>query len=100
MPNELTKKSASLHVDTHRQSNTGLTRSCVMAGKETRVKTRMKTGVKILSAIRANNMITREELAQSLAMTIKGVDWQIAKLKQEGVLKRIGPDKGGHWEIL
>jgi ATP-dependent DNA helicase RecG len=60
----------------------------------------MKTGVKILSAIRANNMITREELAQSLAMTIKGVDWQIAKLKQEGVLKRIGPDKGGHWEIL
>lgn len=70
MPNEPTEKAASLHVDTHRQSNTGLTRSCVMAGKETRVKTRMKTGVKILSAIRANNMITREELAQSLEMTI------------------------------
>jgi ATP-dependent DNA helicase RecG len=47
-------------------------------------ETRVKTRVKILSAIRANGMITREELAQSLAMTIKGVDWQIAKMKQTG----------------
>jgi ATP-dependent DNA helicase RecG len=100
MPNELTKKSASLHVDTLRQSNTGLIRSPVLEGKEARVKPRVTTRVKILSAIRANGMITREELAQSLAMTIKGVDWQIAKLKQAGVLKRIGPDKGGHWEVL
>ena len=22
------------------------------------------------------------------------------KLKAEGILKRIGPDKGGHWEIV
>ena len=67
---------------------------------ETRVKSRVITRVKILSAIRANGMIIREVLAQSLAMTIKGADWQIAKLNQAGVFKRIGPDKGGRWEVL
>jgi predicted HTH transcriptional regulator len=24
----------------------------------------------------------------------------IAKLKRSGVLRRIGPDKGGHWEVI
>jgi ATP-dependent DNA helicase RecG len=28
------------------------------------------------------------------------VEWQVRKLKQSGVLRRVGPDKGGHWEIL
>jgi hypothetical protein len=25
---------------------------------------------------------------------------QLKKLQQEGYLKRIGPDKGGHWEVI
>ena len=24
----------------------------------------------------------------------------IAKLKRTGVLRRVGPDKGGHWEVI
>jgi hypothetical protein len=28
------------------------------------------------------------------------VEKQIAKLRQEGRLRRIGPSKGGHWEVL
>jgi len=24
----------------------------------------------------------------------------IAKLKKEGRIKRMGPDKGGHWEVI
>lgn len=67
---------------------------------ETRVITRVNTRVKILAEIRANDLVTREELARSLNITVKGIDWQVAKLKREGVLKRVGPDKGGHWEVL
>jgi len=67
---------------------------------KTRVKTGVKTGVKILLLLRANKTMTREEMAQKLGISVKGIDWQITKLKQEGKLKRIGPDKGGHWEVL
>lgn len=67
---------------------------------KTGVKTRVKTRVKILSAIGEESTITREELAERLNITVKGVDWHIRKLKQEGLLKRVGADKGGHWEVL
>jgi len=61
-------------------------------------KTREKTREKIISAIREDPIITTEKLAKICSLTIKGIEWQISKLKQEGILKRVGPDKGGHWE--
>jgi ATP-dependent DNA helicase RecG len=67
---------------------------------ETRVKTRVKTREKILDLISANPNITNQELADNLKLTVKGIEWQIKKLKEQGNLKRIGGAKGGHWEIL
>jgi ATP-dependent DNA helicase RecG len=71
---------------------------------ETRVKTRMETKVEtseaILNLIRGNPSITRKELATHLHLTMKGIDWNLNKLKKEGRLKRIGPDRGGYWEIM
>ncbi len=55
--------------------------------------------MKLIELIRKNNKITRQELAEFIGVSIKGIDWNIAKLKEQGKLKRIGPDKGGHWEI-
>lgn len=63
------------------------------------IDTNAKTRVKILAAISRNNKITRDELATQLGITIKGVDWQIKKMKEEGLLNRIGSDKGGYWEL-
>lgn len=67
---------------------------------ETRAKTRVKTKVKtsdlILDLIKANPTIPIEKMAKALNLTIDGIDWNIRKLKKEGKLKRIGPDKGGH----
>ena len=40
-----------------------------------------------------------EELATMLGITRKGVEWNIKKLKTEGVLDRIGPDKVGYWQV-
>ncbi|MDD4878544.1 MAG: winged helix-turn-helix transcriptional regulator [Candidatus Nanoarchaeia archaeon] len=53
-----------------------------------------KTREKILSAIKDNLSITTEELAERCSLTLKGIEWQISGLKQEGIIKRIGPDKG------
>ena len=44
--------------------------------------------------------ISTDRLAAELGITSKGVEWQIKQLKEAGVLKRVGPDKGGRWEIF
>jgi ATP-dependent DNA helicase RecG len=32
-------------------------------------------------------------------LTVKGIEWNLKKLKEDGKLERIGPAKGGHWEV-
>jgi ATP-dependent DNA helicase RecG len=32
-------------------------------------------------------------------MARSGIAKQIKKLQDEGKLRRVGPDKGGHWEV-
>ena len=43
--------------------------------------------------------ITIAELAQQVGISDRAVKKQIARLKQQNVLRRIGPDKGGHWHV-
>jgi ATP-dependent DNA helicase RecG len=33
-------------------------------------------------------------------MSDRAVKKHLRNLKQQGFLKRIGPDKGGHWEVV
>ena len=39
-------------------------------------------------------------MAEILAISEKGVEWQLSNLKAEGKIKRVGPAKGGHWEVV
>ena len=55
---------------------------------------------KILRLIAENNKISAEELADAIGITPRAVEKQIAKLKDQKKLERIGPDHGGHWKIL
>ena len=41
-----------------------------------------------------------EPLAASLGFSHAGIEKMIRRLKQEGRLNRIGPDKGGRWEVV
>ncbi len=70
------------------------------AREKTRVETREITRVKMLSLISENPQITTAQLADAIGITPKGVEWQIAQLKKDGLLKRIGPTKGGCWEVV
>ncbi len=60
----------------------------------------VKSSVKILEAIKANKSITAKELSVNIGLSLRAVEKQLAKLKEDGVLKRIGPDKGGYWEVV
>lgn len=59
-----------------------------------------KNSQKILELINQNKQITIEELSNTLGIPDRAVKKNIAKLKQQGKLKRIGPDKGGYWEVI
>ena len=63
-------------------------------------KTREKTREKIIRIIRETPGITAGQLAEVLEISRKGVEWQLNALKRDGVIARVGPDKGGHWEVL
>jgi len=68
--------------------------------KKTRKKTGEKTGEKILSQIKSNPKITIRELQSNTGFSRQGIYWNISKLKQEGRIERVGPDKGGYWKVL
>jgi len=55
---------------------------------------------KILDAIRDNPKVTQNQLAKITGLTVRGVEWNMKKLQKTKVIKRVGPNKGGHWEII
>jgi ATP-dependent DNA helicase RecG len=59
-----------------------------------------KRSEKILELMKANRLITIAELAESLAIATRNIEKHIAKLKEDHRIERVGPDKGGYWEVL
>jgi ATP-dependent DNA helicase RecG len=53
----------------------------------------------IIFEITKNNYITQQELSVIVGINEKNIRNNIVKLKEKKIIKRIGPDKGGHWEI-
>ena len=62
--------------------------------------TTQKTVEKILNAIKSNPKITQNELKEITDLTRRGVEWNLKKLKESGIIERVGPAKGGYWKII
>lgn len=67
--------------------------------QETTQKTQ-ETTQKIIELMKSEPMIAIEELAEKCGLTRDGINYNIRKLKNKGVIRRVGPDKGGHWEVI
>ncbi len=39
-------------------------------------------------------------MAKEIGITICSVERNLEKLKKQGLLKRIGPDNGGYWQLV
>ena len=59
-----------------------------------------KTPQKIISAIEKNPSITRERLSEICGISSDGIKWQLKQLQSKNIIRRVGADKGGHWEII
>jgi len=49
--------------------------------------------------IRNNPEITIDELAEQLGRSTRSIEMQLQKLKENKKILRIGPDKGGYWDV-
>jgi predicted HTH transcriptional regulator len=62
--------------------------------------TTQKTVQKIMAALRRNPAVSARELAVLSGLTPRGVKWRLEQLKAQGIIRRIGADRGGHWEVV
>lgn len=77
----------------------GVTEKIGGSSEETSEKTSEETSEKIMAIIKADGKTTARQIAVTLRLSSRAVEMQLAKLKQDGKLKRVGPKKGGHWEV-
>jgi predicted HTH transcriptional regulator len=62
-------------------------------------KSGQKKWSEVLQLIKENPKITRSQLSDKLAINPSAIQRHIQKLKTEGIIERIGGDKGGYWKI-
>jgi len=68
--------------------------------QKTPVKTPVKTPEKILRFLAAKPYMTLSEVAAEIQKSLSAVERASSKLVKEGRMKYVGPQKGGHWEVL
>lgn len=75
----------------------------ISAEKKVTQKVSVKVTVnqqKIIDAIKANPYVTQEELADIVGIARKNIITNMKKLQTNGLIRRIGADKNGHWLVL
>ena len=68
--------------------------------QKTLQKTPQKTPQKIMDLIMKNPDITTQEMATLIGIDRSNIARAIKKLQERGLVRRVGPDKGGHWEVI
>lgn len=54
---------------------------------------------KIVALIRANPKISKKEMSEYIGISTTSVDKHIRSLREKNLIKRIGSDRTGHWEL-
>lgn len=71
-----------------------------MTTEKTTGKTTEKTTEKILHLMIEHPHITNQELAKLCGITEDGVYYNVKKMRESGLIRRVGGRKTGHWEIV
>ena len=54
----------------------------------------------IVLLLKEDNTLSPAQLAKQLGVTARTIQRDLEKLSKAERIKHIGPDKGGHWEVL
>ena len=63
-------------------------------------KSGQKTVDRLLELLKEQPELTQEGMVKALAITRSTIQKHLSNLRKAGLLRRIGPDKGGHWEVM
>ncbi len=93
-----------LALDNNHLRQTGTSEETAAVGseetaEETSVVGSEETAKKILGMMRKNASISAAEIAQTIGMSSRVVERHIARLKATDQVRRIGPTKGGVWQV-
>lgn len=77
----------------------GLEKASQKSKGKSKVKSKVKNKDKVIHLIAENSAITVPEIAEYIGLSLAGVEKIIRTLKQEKRLLRVGPAKGGYWEV-
>ena len=70
--------------------------------KKVTIKVAIKVTInqqKIIDVIKSNPYVTQEELANNIGITKKSIIANMKKLQECGLIKRIGANKNGYWQV-
>jgi len=56
--------------------------------------------VDILRLLMDKPSLSRRQIAELLNIAPTTIRWHLAKMQEMGIIRHVGPDKGGHWEII
>ena len=59
-----------------------------------------KTSDRLVSLLKDYPALTQEGMAKAIGISRQAIQKHLRNLKASGRLRRIGPDKGGHWEVI
>jgi len=71
----------------------------ILQSVKSSVKSSVNTEDKILEYIKQNPKITIKEMATLLNLTTRAIEKQIANLKSDNKIVRVGSARKGYWEI-
>ncbi len=60
----------------------------------------LKSRAKIIDLLSEDGSLTIAKIADIIGISSKAVEKHLANLKSAELIQRIGPDKGGHWQVL
>lgn len=78
--------------DTRKSSEKGSEKSSEKGSKKTRDR--------IVCEMKENPSVTINELALMLSISDRAVSKHLKKLQEQGIIKRVGADRGGYWEVI
>ena len=56
--------------------------------------------LKIVELVSTNAKVSISELADKVGISQTAIENNLRWLKMQGIIRRVGPDKGGHWEVI
>lgn len=74
--------------------------SALKVALKTSVKSALKTASAIMDAMKEDPKSTVPEIAKAISVSTRTVNNYIRRLKETGFIRRVGPDKGGYWEVV